>query len=148
MSNKKFEEVAEAILTKYETVSLRKRWEEATSFGTRASAIAYWIRDSEDVVNIVWLSPNSIRDITWFPQLNQSTFNFLPLRNIASFEIREGVEIAKRSGYLVKGNLIIRIFCVANSGHLAWVPDTKQQERDLRAFTNQVFKAYLTAIGA
>lgn len=148
MSSKEFKKVAEAILTKYETTSLRKRWEEAISFGAGADAIAYWIRDSEDVVNIVWLSPNSIRDITWFPKLNQSIFNFLPLRNIASIEVRKGADIAKRFGYTVKGNLIIRIFCVANSGNLAWVPNTKRQERDLRTFVDQVYKAYVTAIGA
>lgn len=148
MSNKEFKEVAGAILTKYKGTSLQKRWKEAISFGTGANAIAYWIRDSEDVVNIVWLSPNSIRDITWFPQLNQTLFNFLPLRNIASIEVREGIEIAKRFGYLVKGNLIVRVFCVASSGNIAWVSDTKQHERDLRAFADQVYKAYVTAIGA
>ena len=148
MSNKEFKEVVEAILIKYETTSLRKRWEEAISFGTGASAIAYWVRDSEDVVNIVWLSPSGIRDITWFPQVNQSVFNFLPLRSIAAFEVREGPEIAKRFGYPVKGNLLIRVFCVENRGNLAWVSDTKQQERNLRAFTHHAFTAYVTAVGA
>jgi len=148
LSNKEFEEVAEAILVKYETTPLRKRWEEAISFGTGASAIAYWVRDSEDVVNIVWLSPSGIRDITWFPTLNQSTFNFLPLRSIAALEVREGPDIAKRFGFPVKGNLLIRVFCVANSGHLVWASDTEQQQRDLRAFVHQVFTAYVTAVGA
>lgn len=148
MSNKKFEEVVEAILVKYKTSLLRKMWEEAISFGTGASAITYWVRDSEDAVNIVWLSPSGIRDITWFPKSNQSSFNFLPLRSIVALEVRRGPDIAKLCGYPVKGNLIIRVFCVTNQGNLAWVPDTKKQERDLRAFAYRVFTAYVTAVGA
>lgn len=148
MVDKEFKKAVEAILIKYAPTSLQKRWEEAISFGTGASAITYWIRDSEDLVNIVWLSPHSIRDITWFPALNQTIFNFLPLRNIASVEIREGPDIGKRFGYVVKGDLLIRIFCITASGNLAWISDTKQQEQELQAFASQVFKAYITAVGA
>ena len=147
MNNTKFIKVVERVLAKYQDTPLRDRWEEAVSFGTQANAVAYWVRDSEDVVNIVWLSPNSIRDITWFPS-GLAVFSFLPLRSIAAIEVRESPDIAKLYGYTVTGNLMIRVFCTTDSGDLVWVAATKQHAQKLRAFAQQVFTAYTTAVGA
>jgi len=135
-------EVVRPIIAKYQMTSIKNRWEEATTFGAQTKALAYWIRDSEDVVNIVWLNSDGIRDITWFPSLEQSIFNFLPLRSIASFEVREGKDLARLYGFPVAGGLLIRVFCLAPLGNLTWVADTEKQAQDLHAFARQVFTAY------
>ncbi len=148
MNDTEFTKVVEVVLAKYRDTPLRDRWEEAISFGTKADAIAYWIRDSEDLVNIVWLSPSSIRDITWFPEIQQAMFNFLPLRSIGAIEVREAPDVAKSFGYVVTGNLLIRVFSTANSGDLAWAATTESQAQELHAFVHQVFTAFTTAVGA
>ena len=148
MNKTDFEELVKSILNKYDDVRLRNKWQEAVSFGTGSSAIAYWIRDSEDIVNIVWLSPNSIRDISWFPKMNLAVFNFLPLQNIIAIESREQSNIAKSFGFPVEGKLLVRVFAPTKQAVLAWAADTGQQERSLRAFTNQVFTAYTKATGS
>jgi len=146
LADKEFEKVVEVILTKYAETPLRKRWEEAISFGTGAGALAHWIRDSEDVVNIVWLSPTSIRDVTWVPTLNQAIFNFLPLRNITSIEVREGADIGKLFKYGVKGNLMVRMLCIRDTGDLAWIADGELQARELKVFLSKVLEAHSKAI--
>lgn len=148
MINKGFKQIVDTVLSKYEATPLRKRWEEATSFGAADKATAFWIRDSEDVVNIVWLSHSSIRDIVWFPSSNQVAFSFLPLRNVKSIEVREAPDLSSRLGFPVKGDLVIRLFCTNPLGNLAWVANTEEQTNDLLAFAQQVFTAYTVATGA
>lgn len=145
MDTDKFERSVNGVLAKYEDTPLRARWEEATSFGERAEALAFWIRDSEDVVNIVWLCLDGIRDITWLPQLNHSIFNFLPLPSIVTIEVREGAGIAKALGYDVNGDFIVRVFHTMKEATLGWIAETTKQKRDLRAFLSNVFTSYLNA---
>ena len=148
MNNDEFESLASAVLTKHKDTSLRKRWEDAISFGGRVKVLAFWIRDSEDVVNIVWLSPDGIRDITWFPQSDLSTFSFLMLPSIVSVEVRESANVAKALGYDVSGELVVRVFSAIKEGTLGWVAETEEHKRDLRAFLSKVLTVYTTAVGA
>ena len=144
MNNDEFEGLASAVLTKHKDTPLRERWEDATSFGGRVKVLAFWIRDSEDVVNIVWLCPDGIRDITWYPTSNESTFNFLPLSSIMTVEVREGDGVAKVLGYNVNGDFVVRVFHTAiREVTLVWVAETEEQKRDLRAFLPSVLTAYL-----
>lgn len=146
MNTDKFEKLVNAVLTKYEDTSLRAKWEDATSFGEQAKALSYWIRDSKDVVNIVWLCLDGIRDITWFPSPNQSIFNFLPLSSIITVEVRESANVARVLGYDVKGDLAVQVFNAATKETtLVWVAATKTQKRNLRAFLSNVLTAYLNS---
>lgn len=133
-----FEGLANAVLEKHKDTPLRERWEEAISFGEGAKATAFWIRDSEDVVNIVWLCFDGIRDITWLPEPDQSIFNFLPLYSISAIEVREADGVARVFGYGVNGNFMVRVF-PESVGKMAWIAETEEQKRDLRAFLSNVF---------
>jgi hypothetical protein len=160
-----FRLVTQRILSKYDGTPLLSRWQEAISFGAGVEATDYWIRDSEHVVNIVWLNPDGIRDITmvqyvvstedededplngdvedeeeeekdegketvepetddYSDELGYETmFNFIPLRNISSFEMREGESIAFRMGLGVSGNKLVHVIPsvgVGSVGHLLW----------------------------
>lgn len=133
-----FKGLADAVLEKHKDTSLRERWEDAISFGEGAKASAFWIRDSEDIINIVWLCSDGIRDITWFSGSNSSIFNFLPLQSIGAVEIREGNDIARGFGYPVNGDFIVRLF-PESMGRVAWAAETEEQKRDLRVFLSNVF---------
>ncbi len=150
-SKREFIKIVKSLLAKYKSTPLIDRWKEASSFGHQENVLAYWVRDSEDAVNIVWATPVGIRDITYWPAgqetPEQSAFNYLPFRNIAAFEIREGQDIARHYGYLVNGNFIVRIWCNNNQGNLAWVGDTSEQIKNLHDFINQAFTIYENSLG-
>ena len=146
LNTENFEKLASKVLVKYKDTSLQARWEDAVSFGEGAKALSFWVRDSEDVVDIVWLCLDGIRDITWLPQSNQSIFNFLPLSSIVTIEVRETAGIAKALGYDVNGDFVVRVFHTAiKEATLAWVAETTKQKRDLRAFLSNVCTSYLNA---
>lgn len=64
MHQNEFRLVAQGLLSKYDGTPLLSRWQEAISFGAGLEATDYWIRDSGNIVNIVWLNSDGIRDIT------------------------------------------------------------------------------------
>lgn len=142
MSSTAFETRAKALLQVYKGTALQERWAEATSFGAAKQAKAFWIRDSEDVVNIVWLNEDGIRDITWLPDTNESMFNFLRLKNIATFEIREseGVTSSLRLG--VEGHLVVHVVVPAQHGQIYWVANTENEVRELQTFLKAVLGEY------
>ena len=102
MSEQNLSSIIEPILSKYSETTLAARWREATSFGAGSDFLAFWVRDSGYVVNIVWLNSDGIRDITLLmyaeeaqtdnegangevpehAHYNESMFNFLPLSNM------------------------------------------------------------------
>ena len=64
MHEDEFRLVAQGLLNKYDGTPLLSRWQEAISFGAGLEATDFWIRDSGNIVNIVWLNSDGIRDIT------------------------------------------------------------------------------------
>ena len=64
MHENEFRLVAQGLLNKYDGTPLLSRWQEAISFGAGLEATDFWIRDSGNIVNIVWLNSDGIRDIT------------------------------------------------------------------------------------
>ena len=64
MQDNDFILVAQQLLSKYDGTPLLSRWQEAITFGAGVDATDYWSRDSGDIVNIVWLNSDGIRDIT------------------------------------------------------------------------------------
>jgi hypothetical protein len=139
--NKDFKRIAMQILNKYPSSDLSKRWQEAVSFGEKDIAQSYWIRDSEDVVNIVWLNSDGIRDIAWSRTSNETMFNYIPLKNILTFEIREMLNIAiKRPG--VVGNYLVRVIQSGGSGDLWWVAENEESMQRLRDFLASVLTIY------
>ena len=179
---------------KYDGTPLQSRWQEAISFGAGPEASDFWVRDSDDVVNIIWLNPDGIRDIAMIthplimtspsdgdeevesedyqPSIEDATgateelplrgetgsggngemilgayreamFNFVPLRNIASFEVREGDDIARHYGLEVSGNKLVHVILNAPMGHLYWVANSPSEGDRLGQFFTSVLSAYL-----
>jgi hypothetical protein len=135
-----FEQEVKAILAKYKDEVLAERWQEAIAFGEGMKARSYWIRDSEDVVNIVWLNSDGIRDITWDSPTGESMFNFLPLKNILTFEVHEKENIAQ---FLqVAGNFLIHVVVTGRRGDLWWVAENEESKQRLHAFFASVLGSY------
>ena len=155
-----FEEVVRILLEKYEGTTINARWNEATSFGGGGRADAYWIRDSGYLVNIVWLNEDGIRDITLlrYPrempidessseildaEYDESMFNYLPLTSIASFEVREGENVAHQFGLGVMGHKMVHVITNGPRGNLYWVAETEKESGDLDDFLYRVFSQYV-----
>lgn len=143
MSSAAFKRKVKTILQAYEGTALQKRWAEAISFGAADQAKAFWIRDSEDVVNIVWLNDDGIRDITLLPKSGETMFNLLLLKNITTFEIREGEQIPTELRLGVKGHLVVHVVVSASYGQIYWVANTKKEVRELDVFLKAVMHEYL-----
>jgi hypothetical protein len=142
LSNKDFRSIVQEILAKHDIALLDSMWEQAISLQLEVNITDYWIRDSDDVIDIVWLTPLDIRDMTWFPAPAQSVFDYVPLRSILSFEIRRMENVAHLYGYKIKGNLLITAFCQLPQSNLRWVADTKKQVNELERFFLSVLAAY------
>ena len=140
-----FDRSVAALLSKYQDSTLAKRWKEAISFGRGVQADAFWFRESEDVVNIVWLNADGIRDITLTPSNGNTIFNFLPLKHIVTFEVREAPDVASRYPLGVIGHLIVHLVPSSVQGHLFWVASTDQEEEELYSFLMAVATAYAKA---
>lgn len=137
MVNKSFKSAVTQVLDKYQHTSLSKRWQDAISFGEREGAQSYWIRDSEDVVNIVWLCSDGIRDITWSPRTNETMFNYVPLKNILTIETREMINVARQHPG-VTGDFAVRVILGGQHGDLWWVAENEDTKQRLRNFLTSV----------
>lgn len=142
MDNRDFRDIVEAVLVKRNIASLQKIWETAFSRVAEVPVIAYWIRDSDDVINIVWLTAVEVCDVFWFPDPDQSAFNYIPLRNILSFEVRRTKNVAQYHGYKVKGDVLITAYCKPNSPNLFWAANTQKQIKDLEDFSRHLFTIF------
>ena len=138
-----FSKRVKSLLQEYESASLRNRWEEATSFGAAGHADAFWIRNSKDLVNIVWLNEDGIRDITLLTESSETMFNFLLLKNIVAFEIREREHVTEVLGLGVEGHLVVHTVVPAPHGQVYWVANTKKDVRELHVFLKTVMQECL-----
>ena len=172
MDEMDFRLVIQELLSRYDGTPLLARWQEATSFGAGREATDYWIRDTGRITNVIWLNSDGIRDVTLVHRFDhaeetqansdsdesaeyelgqesssESMFNFLPLRNISTIEVREGPNIAQRMGLSVNGDKLVHV--IPNSGgagHLYWVAGSPSEVEGLDRFLKSVFSAYLHSI--
>jgi hypothetical protein len=140
-----FEKKIYELLERLGSTTLPRRWDEAVSFGAGREADAFWIRESEDVVNIVWLNADGIRDITLLPQGGESMFNFVQLSTIVSFEVREGEDVSGVFGIGVKGSYIVHVIIGERTGNLYWIGETESENDDLRIFLSHVLGAFISS---
>jgi len=146
MTTTAFRTRVEAILAKYEESTLADRWDEALAFGSGAEAQSFWIRDSEDVINLVWLNDDGIRDITLVTSDGETMFNFVPLTQISAFEVRERENIAAQFPLGVGGHFLIHVIVPGPHGQLYWVAHDEDTAKQLREFFKTVIAAYSQAI--
>ena len=129
----------QAIISRHPDTLLADRWEEAQSVDIAPDA--FWIRESDDLIDIVWLSQHGLADITWFPGSQTGTFNYLPLSSIVDVEIRQGPNQAVQMGLSVSGDLVVAIRASSKPAGLVWVAsDDRQNIAELRDFIGQVLK--------
>lgn len=135
-----FRELVEEILNRYRQTSLIERWREAIQLEPDPKPIAYWIRESEDLVNIVWLMRHDVRDITWYPTKGMSTFNILRYPAIAGFEVREASKVAESFGLGIVGNYLVHVHSYAERGGLFWVASNEEEEVTLTRLLGQLME--------
>ena len=132
-------EVLETMLNKYRDTSLPHRLKEAIMLTSDLETSAYWVRESDDIVNIVWLTDNDVRDITWFPDDRLSTFDVTRYSAIAGYEIREATDVAK-GRFGVAGNYLVSVYSIGEYAHLYWVASNRREEDELRNFLAEFVK--------
>ncbi len=142
-NSKSFVQIVEGLLEKHKDSALPQRWAEATAFGAGSHADAFLIREIKELTNIIWLNADGIRDITATYDSNESMFNFLQLKKIITFEVRQGPDIARKLGVNAPGNLIVRVILPTTSGQLYWIAGTKKQAQELKLFMAAVLAAYV-----
>jgi len=138
---KSFEQATKSTLAKYEATPLVMRWEEAIAFGEGIKADSYWIRDSKDLVNIVWLNSDGIRDITLDTLSSESMFNFVPLKSILTIEVRQQENIAKQL-LKVEGSYVVHVIVTGTGGDVWWVAENEESRRRLNSFLTSVLGSY------
>ena len=152
MQDADFQLNIQSLLSKYDGTPLQSRWQEAISFGSGFAASDYWIRDSDDVVNIVWLNSDGIRDIGMFRYppssddenpIFEAAFTFVPFRSIASVDVREGQDIARRAQFPASGSKMVLVTLAAPRGHLYWIANLQHEMEQLGGFVTSVLSAYL-----
>jgi|GEM_PF-5373654 len=142
-----FARIAQDLLSRHQATSLYDRWKEAISFGEGAKATHFYVHEATDVVNIIWLNGDGIRDITFLPKNEeepepaQAMFNFVPLTSIVTLEVREAPNIAQLL-IGVDGDIIVQVIVPSSPiGQLYWVALGQQETAELKRFLTAVLSA-------
>jgi len=137
-------DIVKPILGRYPKTSLITRWEEATASDRDPKPLAFWIRESDDLVNIVWLNRSGVWDITWYPNKEMTTFNFAKVSAIVGFEVREAAGVAEELGLKVTGHYVVDVFAGSGrGGGFIWVAKDEKEAAELRVFVGQLSKLLL-----
>jgi len=140
-SEQGFKELVESIISRHPDAYLAERWEEATSFDPNPTPLAFWTRESVDLINIVWLTDHDIRDITWLPARGLSTFHVFRLPMIISIEIRRARGAANSLGFPVVGDFVTLVHSASQRGGLVWAAtDDDESVSRLRGFVGRVIE--------
>jgi hypothetical protein len=135
-----FVEMVQAIISRHPKTSLADRWADARFVDPRPSPDASWVRESDDLVNIVWLVHGGIIDITWFPASQTGTFNYMPLANIADIEVRQGPNLGEQMGLSISGDLVVRVRGSVEGGGVVWIASDRRNATQLRRFVGALLK--------
>lgn len=144
-TQKNFRAIVETVLDRYRHTSLVGRWNEATLCDSEPRPLAFWIRESDDLVNIVWLMRHGVWDITYYPQDETSTFDFTRLSAITGFEVREAADASKQFGLTVTGHYIVSVHASSARGGLIWAARNEKDAAELREFVGEFSRLLLEA---
>ena len=139
-----FRELIDQLVARHADTTLGERWEDAQRVDPELKPRAFWIRETTDLINAVWLIHDGVFDITWFPTRMMSTMSFLSLSDIVGIEIKQAPGTAAATGVPVEGDLAVTVTATAQRAGLYWVADASSSDA-LRAFTAEVLDAYRTA---
>jgi len=139
-----FRALVEQILDRYRQTTLITRWEEATASDPDPKPLAFWMRESDDLVNIVWLNRSGVWDITWYPDREMTTFNFARISAIIGFEVREAADAAEQFSLTVAGHYVVNVYVGAGrGGGFIWAAKDGKEAAALRVFVGQLSKLLL-----
>ena len=134
-----FRQAVQQILKRRRNTMLPARWDDARSVDPDPMPQAWWIRETDDLVNIVWLTRQGVLDVTWLPGSGTGIFNYVPLSSIENLELRQAPNLADQMGLAVSGDLVVKL-SGAGPG-LVWVASSDPANVDeLRAFMTAVLK--------
>lgn len=136
-----FQQDVEDLLNRLNIPPLSERWQDATGGTPIQEPLAYWIRNSPDMVNIVWLTNEFLKDVTWLPKQNLSLINVALLSSIAMMEVRTQEGAAQQMGLPVSGDFVVRVFAGGTENSLIWVASTPEEKQALREFFRHVSRA-------
>jgi hypothetical protein len=104
------------------------------------STTAYWIRDSEDLINAVSLVDTSIYDVSWQPTHGICQSIVLLLDRIVSIESREVPGAALTLGLSVEGDFAVLVHTQADTGGVVWAASDGDNALQLADFTARVLE--------
>ena len=102
--------------------------------------LAYWVRESNDLLNIIWLTDSDVRDITLFPDDKSSSLNIIRYSAIAGFQVRESINAGISHGLNVSGNYLISVYSIGSHGNVYWIASNRREEDELRKFIAEFIK--------
>ena len=70
-------------------------------------------------------------------------FNFVPVKQIVTFEVREAPDVGARLGFAASGNLLVRTILGAMEGRTGWVARPGDESLRLREFLSVVVQAHI-----
>ena len=136
-----FAATVQAIISRHPEAAIADRWEEAGSIDLNRAPDTSWIRESDDLINIVWLTDQGIiADITWFPSTQTATFSYLRLSTILQIEIRQGPNLGQQMGLSLSGELVATVHTSSHRAGLVWIASDAENATELRAFVSEVLK--------
>ncbi len=127
---------------KYATTPFLARLEEADQLAVIETASAYFVRDTDEVANAVWITGGVIYDATWLPGSDQATLHILAVGQVTGLEIRGRPDVVRELYGSVGGDLLIRVMSPASESTLYWGADSGEEAESLRAFFIEVSRAY------
>ena len=131
---------------KYADTSYPSRLDDAQSLADALEGSPlFFVRDTEEVANVVWLQDGIIFDVTWFPEADPSTVNIRALRDVVAFEVREAPNVVRTIYETVGGDFIVKVVAPDQLGSLYWAASAGAEADALQAFFQQVLRAYASA---
>lgn len=131
--------------TKYAGTSFVARLDQADTLDTVDAASAFYMRDTDEATNVVWLAGGIIYDATWFPASALSTLIVLPVGEVIAFEAREAPDVVRQLFESVGGDVLIRAFAGNSGATLYWAASFGAEAETLRQFFEEVLRAYASA---
>ena len=149
MNPAQFKSSVAKLISKHSDPSLVNRWNEATSFGEGANATDCWIRESSELLNIVWLNNDGIRDIAMLlddkgAPAEPANWTFVKKSAISGFQVREGKDVVNTYDLHVTGTTLVHVIATGsiNLCNLFWIANTPEETNQLQRFLRSVLTWY------
>ncbi len=136
-----FAATVQAIISRHPDALLAHQWEEAQAVDPNPAPDTSWIRETDDLINVVWLTQHGVIDITWLPLTQTGTFSYVCFSSIVGVEVHEGPNVLRGMGLTVSGETVATVHTSSHRAGLVWAAsDDAANTSELRDLTVQVIK--------